>query len=245
MALKGWIHSLESMGLVDGPGIRSVAFLQGCPLRCLYCHNPDAQDFSGGKSYTPQELVNWFLRFRPYYERSGGGVTFSGGEPLQQPEFLIQCLRLLRQEGIHTCIDTSGVGKGCYEEILSHTDLVLYDVKHPVAEEYRRITGLSPEPTRIFLEKAQEMGVPLWIRHVVVPGLTDSLEHLESLRDFVAGIRHVQRVELLPFHKLGAHKYKLLGRQDPLEQVPAMDRDLCAKLQERFFPQGKNQSNKV
>ena len=196
--MTGQIHSLESMGLVDGPGVRAVVFLQGCPLRCLYCHNPDTQSFSGGTQTEPQSLVKRLLRFRPYFEPSGGGVTFSGGEPLGQPEFLLECLKLLKAQGVHTCIDTSGVGRGDYQEILAHTDLVLYDVKHHQRDGYRRITGREMDPTLAFVEAVRKAGVPMWVRHVVVPGLTDSEEHLTSLSQYIATLPRVERWSFSP-----------------------------------------------
>ena len=134
--MTGYIHSMESMGLVDGPGVRAVVFLQGCPLRCRYCHNPDTQ-CGGGRPVEDGTLVRRLLRFRSYFDRSGGGVTFSGGEPLAQPDFLLACLRRLKAEGVHTCLDTSGAGRGIYGEILAHTDLVLYDVKHHEPAGYK------------------------------------------------------------------------------------------------------------
>ena len=132
--VKGKIHSIESMGLVDGPGIRVVVFFQGCKLRCAYCHNPDTWKFSGGIEMTPEELIQKIVRFKPYFNRSGGGVTFSGGDPLMQPEFLLECLKLCKQNGIHTAIDTSGFGNGDYAEILKYTDLVLLDIKQTTSQ---------------------------------------------------------------------------------------------------------------
>lgn len=222
--MTGFIHSLESMGLVDGPGVRAVVFLQGCPLRCLYCHNPDTQTFSGGQETTPEALVKRLLRFRPYFESSGGGVTFSGGEPLGQSDFLLACLKLLKAEGVHTCIDTSGVGQGDFEDILKHTDLVLYDVKHHQREGYRKITGRELDPTLAFVEAVRKANVPMWVRHVVVPGLTDSREHLTSLGKYIATLPRVEKLELLPYHTLGVHKYQTLGIPYPLEGVPPMDK---------------------
>ena len=188
-----------------------MVFLQGCPLRCLYCHNPDTQTFSGGQETTPEALVKRLLRFRPYFESSGGGVTFSGGEPLGQSDFLLACLKLLKAEGVHTCIDTCGVGQGDYEDILKHTDLVLYDVKHHQREGYRKITGRELDPTPAFVEAVRKANVPMWVRHVVVPGLTDSREHLTSLGKYIATLPRVEKVELLPYHTLGVHKYQTLG----------------------------------
>lgn len=233
--MTGYIHSIESMGLVDGPGVRSVVFLQGCPLRCLYCHNPDTQG-AGGTAVEPEALVNRLLRFRSYFERSGGGVTFSGGEPLGQPEFLLDCLRRLKRAGIHTCLDTAGAGGGDYDEILAHTDLALYDVKHQDPEGFRRVTGREMEAVPAFLEAVRRTGTPMWVRHVVVPGLTDAQAHLERFQAYVATLPNVERVELLPFHKLGAHKYEKLGRTDPLAGTPPMDPERCRTMQDRFFP---------
>lgn len=218
----GHIHSVESMGLVDGPGVRAVVFLQGCPLRCLYCHNPDTWT-GGGTEFTPEDLTAKLLRFRPYFSR-GGGVTFSGGEPLLQPEFLAEMLSRLHAAGVHTCLDTSGAGLGDYGAILQNTDLVLYDVKHHWREGYRQITGQDMDRTLAFVEAVRMAGVPMWVRHVVVPGLTDSREHLTSLGKYIATLPRVEKVELLPYHTLGVHKYQTLGIPYPLEGVPPMDK---------------------
>ena len=232
--MVGYLHSIESMGNVDGPGVRTVVFLQGCALRCCYCHNPDTWPAAGGAPTQPQQLVEKLLRYKPYYG-AAGGVTFSGGEPLLQPGFLGECLRLCRQAGIHTCLDTAGVGLGSYDAILRWTDLVLFDVKHETPEGYRRVTGCGMERAEAFLQAVRRAGTPMWVRHVVVPGLTDQEEHLAALRKYVDTLPKVQKVELLPFHKLGAEKYRGLGRADPLAEVPAMDPELCRQLQERWF----------
>ncbi len=233
--MAGYIHSLESMGLVDGPGVRAVVFLQGCPLRCQYCHNPDTWT-AGGDATTPQALVTRLLRFRTYFAR-GGGVTFSGGEPLLQSRFLLECLKLLKQNGIHTCIDTSGGCDGDFSEILTYTDLVLYDVKHHEPEGYRTITGGDIAITKRFVEQVRQSDTPMWVRHVVVPQLTDSDSHMEGLRDYVATLPNVQRVDLLPYHKLGATKYPPLGLPEPLPETPPMDKERCQTLQNTYFAQ--------
>ena len=230
---EGVIHSIESMGLVDGPGIRTVVFLQGCRLRCQYCHNPDtwAQSSQQSKHLSPEELVRRLVRFKPYYGQNGG-VTFSGGEPLLQKDFLLEVLPLCRQSGIHTCLDTAGCGTGSYEEILSCTDLVLFDVKHYTDEGYRRVTGHDRDESLRFLETAQRMGTPLWIRHVVVPGLTDGDTHLQGLRDYLKTLNHVERIELLPYHTLGVSKYSALNIPYPLEGVPPMKQEDLAFWQQ-------------
>lgn len=235
--MDGYLHSIESMGLVDGPGIRTVVFLSGCLLRCRYCHNPDTWKEGAGTRISPAELVNKLRRFQTYY-RSGGGVTFSGGEPLLQPDFLEEALALSRAAGIHTCIDTAGVGRADdeqYRRILANTSLILYDVKHFLPEEYRKLTGQPMDETLRFLRLAQQMQVPMWIRHVVVPGLTDSEQHLAGLREYIDSLSGVERVELLPYHRLGAHKYPMLGLPYTLEDTPPMDQQLCAGLQKKYF----------
>ena len=233
--IKGKIHSVESMGLVDGPGIRVVVFMQGCTLRCLYCHNPDTWTLDGNKDaldFTPEELVNKISRFRSYFEKSGGGVTFSGGDPLKQPEFLKETLKLCKEAGIHTTLDTSGVGFGDYEEILKYTDLVLYDVKHLTREGYKDMTGIEIDETQKFLEACKKMGtnIKMWIRQVVVPGKTDSEEYIRELGKFIKTLDNVEKVELLPYHLLGVNKYETLGIKYRLEGLEAMDKEACKAL---------------
>ena len=230
--IKGKIHSVESMGLVDGPGIRVVVFMQGCALRCQYCHNPDTWIDKGEETLelTPEELVNKISRFRSYFEKSGGGVTFSGGDPLKQPEFLKETLKLCKEAGIHTTLDTSGVGFGDYEEILKYTDLVLYDVKHLTREGYKDMTGIEIDETQKFLEACKKMGTKMWIRQVVVPGKTDSEEYIRELGKFIKTLDNVEKVELLPYHLLGVNKYETLGIKYRLEGLEAMDKEACKAL---------------
>ncbi|MPL95250.1 Pyruvate formate-lyase 1-activating enzyme [bioreactor metagenome] len=233
--VNGRIHSIESMGLVDGPGIRVVVFFQGCKLRCLYCHNPDTWSDNGGTEYTAEELVKRIKRFKSYFTTSGGGVTFSGGDPLRQPEFLLEVLKECKSEGIHTCLDTSGVGFGDYDEILKYTDLVLYDVKHLSEEGYEEITGFKIEETNKFLEACKKVGTKLWIRQVVIPGKTDSEEYMEGLKTFINNLENVEKVELLPYHLLGVNKYETMGIQYRLDGVPAMNKDICKSLKDKYF----------
>ena len=233
--MTGYLHSIETMGTVDGPGIRTVVFLQGCQLRCAYCHNPDTWAMFGGKSVEAEALVKKLLRFQVYSRYSGGGVTFSGGEPLLQPAFLSHVLRLCKEAGISTCIDTSGVGYGNYEQILRYTDLVLYDVKHYDPEQYRRITGQPMERTLQFIKAVKECGTPLWVRHVVVPGLTEGEDHFRRLRAYAETLPNIQKLELLPYHCLGASKYSALLLPYPLEGCSPMNRTLCEEYEKRFF----------
>ncbi|WP_459481755.1 pyruvate formate-lyase-activating protein [Clostridium saccharoperbutylacetonicum] len=231
----GKIHSIETMGLVDGPGIRVVVFLQGCALRCKFCHNPDTWTMNGGEEYTPEQLVKKIERFKSYFSSSGGGVTFSGGEPLRQPEFLLECLKLCKSKGINTCIDTAGYGFGDYDEILKYTDLVLFDIKHITREGYKNITLMEIDESLNFLEAMKRNNTKMWIRHVVVPGITDGVEHLNELKEYIDTIPNVEKVELLPYHLLGKNKYDTLEIKYPLEGVKAMDKDLLKKYQKEIF----------
>jgi pyruvate formate lyase activating enzyme len=231
----GKIHSIETMGLVDGPGIRVVVFLQGCALRCKFCHNPDTWTMNGGEEYTPEQLVKKIERFKSYFSSSGGGVTFSGGEPLRQPEFLLECLKLCKSKGINTCIDTAGYGFGDYDEILKYTDLVLFDIKHITREGYKNITLMEIDESLNFLEAMKRNNTKIWIRHVVVPGITDGVEHLKELKEYIDTIPNVEKVELLPYHLLGKNKYDALEIKYPLEGVKAMDKDLLKKYQKEIF----------
>ena len=233
--LKGNVHSIETMGLVDGPGIRVVVFLQGCALRCKFCHNPDTWSMDGGEEYTPEELVKKIERFKTYFASSGGGVTFSGGEPLRQPEFLLEALKLCKSKGIHTTLDTAGFGFGNYDEILKYTDLVLFDIKHYTRDGYKNITLVEIDESLRFLEAMKKNNTKMWIRHVVVPGLTDSEVHLRELKEFIDTIPNVEKVELLPYHMLGVNKYEELGIKYPLEGVEVMDKELAKKYQEEIF----------
>lgn len=234
--MEGRILSIETMGLRDGPGIRTVIFMQGCHLRCRFCHNPDSWNMTGGRLITPEELLAKAERFRPYFSRSGGGITFSGGEPLLQPEFLLEALALCREAGIHTCIDTAGVGVGRYEEILSLTDLVLYDVKATDPAEYRALCAHRMEETLRFEEALRHTGTETVVRHVVVPGRNDSDEAMLRLRAYIKEhLPHVKTVELIPYHKMGVFKYTALGMTDPLEDTPPMDPARTEELKKRFF----------
>ena len=205
--VKGRIHSFLSMGAVDGPGLRYVVFLQGCPLRCACCHNPDTWNAAGGTEYTVEDVLRRVRRCKPYIYESGG-VTVTGGEPLAQPVFTAALLKALRAEGYHTALDTSGAGAlAAAREVLAHTDLVLADLKFSSEEGYRAHTGGSLAHTLDFLALTQELGVPLWVRHVVIPGLTDGEAHIRALARMAGQFHNLQKVELLGFRKLCLEKY--------------------------------------
>ncbi|WP_027633828.1 pyruvate formate-lyase-activating protein [Clostridium hydrogeniformans] len=233
--MKGRIHSIESMGLVDGPGIRTVIFLQGCAIRCAYCHNPDTWKCQGGTEYTPKEIYEKILKYKPYFSRSGGGVTFSGGDPLLQPEFLIEVLKLCKNSGIHTTLDTAGFGLGNYEDILEYVDLVLFDIKHVSDEGYKSLVGRDGEEARNFLKACRKTSTKLWIRHVVVPGITDGEEHMEALANIIKDIENVEKIELLPYHTMGINKYDSIGLKYRLQGIEDMDRDLCKTMENKLI----------
>jgi len=207
--MTGYIHSIFSGGMADGPGIRCVIFLSGCPLRCLYCHNPDSWGKPRGKKWTVEEIVDEVLKYRSFYKFSGGGVTFSGGEPLMQPEFLAEALKACRARGIHTAVDTSGFANAeAVREVLKHTDLLLLDIKSYNPRVYKKVTGVSIDKTLEFLQISQEMRVPTWIRYVLVPGLTDGFADMRNLAEFLRGFDNIEKIEVLPFHKQGEYKWK-------------------------------------
>lgn len=229
--ILGNISSIESMGLVDGPGIRYVVFLQGCELRCLYCHNPETWDKDKEcQRMTPEELVKKIVRFKSYFGRTGG-VTFSGGEPLLQPKFLLECLKLCKKEGINTALDTAGVGFGDYDKILLLTDLVILDLKAVSEEDYKKITGQPMIRFKKFLADCQRLNKKLWIRQVIVPGINDDEENVKKIKDFVTQLRNVEKVELLPYKTIGVHKYEDLKIKYRLEGVPDMEEERCKELE--------------
>ena len=206
------IHSVETAGMVDGPGIRYIIFFQGCSLRCKYCHNPDTWKLASGKPMTVDELLVDVKKYRSYLRFSGGGVTITGGEPLVQAEFLVELLRALKAEGIHTALDTSGfTGSSTARRVLEHTDLMLLDIKSIDPDVYQDVAGVPIDASLRMLEIAQEMGVPVWIRFVLVPGLTDNLDHIRQMRRYLDGFTNIEKLEVMPFHKMGEFKWADLG----------------------------------
>ena len=232
--MQASVNSIETFGLVDGPGIRTVIFLNGCMLRCLYCHNPEMWQM-GNKNYTVDELVAKILRNKPYFKRNNGGVTFSGGEPLLQVDFLLEICKKLKEEGIHIALDTAGVGVGKYEEILSLIDLVLLDIKHSNKDGYKKLTGMDISESEKFIEYLNKSGKPVWIRQVIVPGIMDNDKYLQELAVYLLKIKNIEKIEFLPFHHLGFSKYENLKLENPLKNVPEMNVENCQKLYERFM----------
>lgn len=232
--MLGKIHSIETMGLTDGPGIRFVVFFQGCKLRCAYCHNPDTWNKDEGKEISAEYLLQKILRFKPYFEKSGGGVTCSGGEPLLQPEFLTDFLMLCKENGLHTAIDTAGFGVGQYEKILKYTDLVILDVKHVTTQGFKDLTGGDFKEFWNFVESVKKADKKLWVRHVVVPGITDSKEHMYNLKNVIRQLNNVEKVELLPYHILGVNKYKEMGIPYRLDGIKPMSKERIKILEQEL-----------
>ncbi len=221
----GNIDSFESFGSVDGPGIRFIVFLAGCPLRCLYCHNPETWSTSGSKQETAAAVLKQAMRYRPYW-KGGGGITVSGGEPMLQMEFVTELFRLAKAEGISTCLDTSGAvfteAEPQFSKInalLSVTDLLLLDIKHIDSEQHKKLTGKANANILAFAKYLAKLGKPVWIRHVLVPGINDDEASLAKLSDFIAALGNVERVEVLPYHRLALPKYADLGIKYPIPDI--------------------------
>lgn len=229
--MVGYVNSLETLSTKDGPGIRTVIFMQGCKLRCIFCHNPETWSGKYNLEITSDELLKRILKYKNYYGNNGG-VTFSGGEPLLQPKFLIAILKRLKDFGIHTCLDTSGCGIGYYEEILKYVDLVILDIKAIGDEDYLKITGNKIEEYNKFLDACKKMNKKLWLRQVIVPGINDSENYINKLKGYIKNIPNVERVELLPYTTLGVKKYSELGIKYRLENVSSMNNDELEKLKE-------------
>ncbi len=225
--VKGNIHSTESFGSVDGPGVRFLIFLQGCPLRCRYCHNPDTWAFGKGMEMSVDELLDKAERYRSYWGKKGG-ITVSGGEPLMQIDFLIELFTEAKRRGISTCVDTSAqpfsrseAWFAKFERLMSVTDTVLLDIKHIRPDEHKSLTGHGNANILECARYLSEIGKPVWIRHVLVPGITDNDEYLNELSDFIAGLRNVERIDVLPYHSLGTFKYEKMGIEYSLKDTAA------------------------
>ena len=227
--MNGKITDIESMGSADGPGIRLVLFMAGCKLRCLYCHNPETWTDEGSKEISAEEILQKFKKYSNYYGETGG-VTFSGGEPLLQSEFLLEAIKLLKSKGIHVAIDTAGVASG-YEEVLDLVDLVILDIKAVEAEEYKFVTGREIDEFKTFLSSCVKKNKKLWFRQVIVPGINDDEEHILKLKNFAKDIPNVERIELLPYHSMGKMKYENLKIPYRLGDTPNMDKEKLKELE--------------
>ena len=237
--IKGRIHSLESFGTVDGPGIRFVVFMQGCPLRCLYCHNPDTWDVNVEPAYlmSAQELLEEVLKYKRFI--LNGGVTVTGGEPLLQSVFLEEFFKLCREEGIHTALDTSGaITSTAAFDMLEYVDLVLLDIKAIDPELHKQLTKARIDKPLAFLNHLQDIGKDTWVRHVVVPNLTDDTEQLEKLADYLTQFSVIKKVELLPYHVMGVSKYEEMGMEYALKDTEALSSENLAVAEGVFFKKG-------
>jgi pyruvate formate lyase activating enzyme len=219
--MKGIIHSTETFGTVDGPGIRYIVFMQGCPLKCKYCHNRDTWNIKLGKEYTVEELINDMKRYQNYYKFSGGGLTVSGGEPTLQAEFVAELLKTAKSEGFHTCLDTSGfVDIEKIIPMLEYTDLVLLDIKHIDEKKCIELTGQSNEKALLLAQYLSDKNIPTWIRQVLVPSITDDEDDLNKLGMFLSQLKNVELVEVLPYHTMGIHKWENMGVEYELKGIP-------------------------
>lgn len=226
----GRLHSIETFGALDGPGIRTVFFMQGCPARCMYCHNPDTWEEEAGEQVTVGEVISRARRGRPYYGENGG-VTFSGGEPLLQADFLIEVMDALRKDGINSAIDTSGTYfDEKSEEVISHCDMVLLDVKHIDPSRFKELTGREQGTLSLLIDAVNRQEKPVWIRQVIVPGFNDDEEYIRELNKFLKRIKYIRKIELLGYHNMAEPKYDKLGIKYRLKGVKPMDSESLKKL---------------
>lgn len=230
--MKGRIHSLESFGTVDGPGVRFVVFVQGCPMRCAYCHNPDTWEMNGGTEMEPSYIIEQYERNISFYK--DGGITVTGGEPLMQVDFLIDLFTLAKEKNIHTCIDSSGIAYkktstpewlAKLDHLMTLTDLVMLDIKHIDPEKHKELTSQPNDGILAFLAYLDEKKVDVWLRHVVVPTITDDDKYLFELGYFIGQFSNIKALDVLPYHTMGLPKYEKLGIEYKLKGIPAMDKE--------------------
>lgn len=243
----GRIHSTESFGTVDGPGVRFVVFFQGCPMRCQYCHNPDTWEMKSGTEMSVEQLLEQYNRNKSFYRK--GGITATGGEPLMQLEFLTELFAAAKEQGIHTCLDTSGIAyrksrTEKFQKLFKVTDLVLLDIKHSLPEGHETLTGQKQEHILEFLDALDQAKIPVVIRHVVVPGITDGEEELTALGRILTPHRNIRGLEILPYHTMGIAKYKNLGLDYPLEGVPQMEPEAAKQAKAKILAVIKECRNK-
>jgi len=223
--VTGRIHSVETFGTVDGPGIRYVVFMQGCPLRCMYCHNRDTWDARGGREVTVEEIIEDLKKYLEFIRFSGGGITVTGGEPTLQPKFVAELFKQCKEIGVHTALDTSGFADiKRVEELLQYTDLVLLDIKQINNEKHKVLTGVDNQKIHHFARYLSEKGIPVWIRYVLVPGYTDDEEDLKQTAEFISTLNNVQRIDVLPYHSMGEYKWEQLGEKYRLHGVESPDK---------------------
>ncbi len=243
MAITGRIHSVESFGTVDGPGIRFIAFMQGCLMRCQYCHNRDTWDLDGGKEVQVDELMSQIISYRHFLDASNGGVTASGGEAILQAEFVAELFKACKKEGIHTCLDTNGFVRKytpVIDELLDNTDLVLLDIKQMNDDKHIELTKVSNQRTLLFAEYLAKRNQPTWIRYVVVGGFTDDEVSALQLAEFIKPMKNIEKVELLPYHELGKHKWEAMGETYQLAGISPPSRDTMEKIKTVFRSLGIN-----
>ena len=240
--IAGKIHSIETCGTVDGPGIRFVVFTQGCPMRCMYCHNPDSQNMQGGEEMTPSKILE---KYEGVKEFCKGGITVTGGEPLAQTEFVTELFKKAQEAGIHTALDTSGVlfdrnHKEKIYELLKDTSLVLLDIKHIDDNEHKKLTGHSNRNILDFAEYLSEIGKPVWIRHVVVPEITYNEKYLEKLGKFLSTLKNVKALDVLPYHNMAIPKYEELGMEYKLKNTPPLTKEEAINARDIIIKAMKN-----
>lgn len=231
--MRASVNSIETFGLVDGPGIRTVIFFNGCRLRCKYCHNPEMWNMAE-RNYTVCELVEKIKRFKPYY-KDIGGVTYSGGEPLLQVDFLIELSKQLKKENINIVLDTAGCGIGKYDKILELVDLVILDIKHVDLNGYKELTGQEKTESLKFIEAVNNSNKKVWIRQVIIPDVNDTEEYVKKLAVFLKDINNIDKIEFLPYHKMGSEKYEKLGILNQYKEKLEMDKEKCNKLYDKFI----------
>src|SRR5688572_2752435 len=237
--LVGYVHSYEVGSTVDGPGLRFVAFLSGCPLRCQYCHNPDTWHKRNGHPVTVARAMEVIGKYAKVLKISGGGITLSGGEPVMQRSFVRQIFRRCKEMGLHTCLDTCGrLGFRLTDEELMNIDLNLLDIKSGDPDTYKKITRQPLQPTLDYAQRLSTLGRPMWIRFVLVPGLSDAYDNVEKVADFCAGLKSVERVEILRFHQMGKNKWEKLGLEYALGNVDPPSTELTERVRGQFRSRG-------
>ncbi|MDD6328905.1 MAG: pyruvate formate-lyase-activating protein [Eubacteriales bacterium] len=249
--MEGMIHSIETFGTVDGPGIRYVVFVKGCPMRCQYCHNPDTWEMAGGTKMTVEEILDDYDRYRPFLK--DGGLTVTGGEPLVQIDFLIELFEQAKKRDIHTCLDTSGImfrrdNPIIYEKylrLMKVTDLIMLDIKHIDPEEHRKLTAQPCDHIFDFLKFLDEQEKTIWIRHVLVPGITLVPEYLERLGDFIGQFTHIKALDVLPYHNMGKTKYEQLGIDYVLKDVPEATKEQAIEARNTIIAAMKKRRMKM